>query len=338
MCQVGCGTNEKSHSPCQESDHNYQLHSPSLQLLNCVKNIMCYSFGGRDRGLMTEIFYEFNIMCSFMYLLFAEQGTIFKNYNSIRFFPWKFTEYLLSPEVGFTQCEVIGTPFHQSRGFQRPLQLFTKGENTPSRSAASSTSTPSRTDVTGASRPPVYMPVSISSREVGDDDNDDVGDTVGRVGAAHNVEECNVPAEELVAMGAGGTETLEDQDCVHSRSVDGRFHENVGIRSCVPVIRDSDPPDSDGGITAMSVDKHISNMGSHLIVNEGKDTAFDSGIVFEQVYPDIKSEVGGIVSDTLMGHKEVVSVRVAKVHINSKEFACDGESVKMETNSSSNET
>ena len=285
-----------------------------------------------------KIYYVFNIMCLFMYLLFAEQGTIFKNYNSIRFFPWKFTEYLLSSEVGFTQCEVLGTPFHQSRGFQRPLQLFTKGEISPSRSAASSTSTPSHTIVTGASRPPVYMPVSISSREVGDDDNDDVDDTVGHAGDSQNYEDCNLPAEDLIEVEADGTEKLEGQDCVNSRSVDDRFHENVGIRSCVPVIRDSDPPNSDGGISAMDVGKHISNMGSHLIVNEGKDTTFDSRIMFEQVYPDMKSEVDGIVSDDLVGHKEVVSVRVAKVHIDSEKFTYDGESVKTETNSSSNET
>lgn len=285
-----------------------------------------------------KIFYKFDGMCLFVYLLFAEQGTIFKNYNSIRFFPWKFTEYLLSSEVGFTHFEVIGTPFHQSRGFQRPLQLFTKGEITPFRSAASSTSTPSHTVVTGASRPPVYMPVSISSREVGHDDNDDVDDTVGHAGDAQKYEECNMPAEEHVAMETDGTEKLEGQDCVYSRSVDDCFHKNGGIRSCVPVIRDGDPQNSDGGISAMDVDKHISNMESHLIVNEGKDTAFDSRIVFEQVYPDMKSEVDGTVPDTLMGHKEVVSVRVAKVHIDSEEFACDGESVKTETNSSSNET
>jgi len=277
-------------------------------------------------------------MFIYVYLLFAEQGTIFKNYNSIRFFPWKFTEYLLSSEVGFTHCEVIGTPFHQSRGFQRPLQLFTKGEITPSRSAASSTGTPSHTVVTGASRPPIYMPVSISSKEVGDDDNDDVDDTVERPGDAQNYEERNMPAEEPVAMEADGTEKVEGQDCVYSRSVDDCFHKNGGIRSCVPVIRDSDPQSSDGGISAMDVDKYVSNMESHLIVDEGKDTTFDSRIVFEQVYPDMKSEVDGTVSDTLMGHKEVVSVRVAKVHIDTEEFARDGESVKTETHSSSNET
>lgn len=264
--------------------------------------------------------------------------TIFKNYNSIKFFPWKFTEYLLSSEVGFTQCEVIGTPFHQSKGFQRPIQLFTKGEISPSRSAASSTNTPSHTVLTGASRPPVYMPISISSREVGDDDDDDDDDTVGLKCDDETYEKCNIPAEEFVVMEADSTEKLEVQGCVSGGFVDGHFHKNVVSKSCDPVIRDSGPPDSGGGISALDVENHISNTGSRLIVNEGKDAEFDSRIMCEQVYPGMKSGVDGIVSDNLAGHKEVVSVRVAKVHIDSEKLACGGESVQMETNSSSNET
>jgi hypothetical protein len=181
------------------------------------------------------------------------------------------------------------------------------------------------------------MPVSISSREVGDDDHDD-DDTVGRAGDAKIYGDCNMPAEELVAVETDATEKLEGQDCVDSMSVDGHFHENVGIRPCVPVLRDSDPSNSDGGISVVDVDKCIANIGSHLIVTEGKDTALDGRITCEQAYPDVKSEVDVIVSDNSMGHKEVVSVRVAKVHIDGDEFACDGESVKTATNSSSNET
>jgi hypothetical protein len=285
----------------------------------------------------SKIFSIFNIMFLLIYL-FAEQDTIFKNYNSIKFFPWKFTEYLLSSEVGFTQCEVIGTPFHQSKGFQRPIQLFTKGEISPSRSAASSTNTPSHTVLTGASRPPVYMPISISSREVGDDDDDDDDDTVGLKCDDETYEKCNIPAEEFVVMEADSTEKLEVQGCVSGGFVDGHFHKNVVSKSCDPVIRDSGPPDSGGGISALDVENHISNTGSRLIVNEGKDAEFDSRIMCEQVYPGMKSGVDGIVSDNLAGHKEVVSVRVAKVHIDSEKLACGGESVQMETNSSSNET
>ncbi|KAI4501675.1 hypothetical protein M0802_003010 [Mischocyttarus mexicanus] len=51
---------------------------------------------------------------------------IYKNYQSIEFFPNKFTQYLLSSEVGFSKCEVVSIPPHPSKGFQRPIQLFTK--------------------------------------------------------------------------------------------------------------------------------------------------------------------------------------------------------------------
>lgn len=53
---------------------------------------------------------------------------IFENYQRIQLRPEQFTEYLLSREVGFSTCEVIDTPFNVSKGFRRPIQLFTKGE------------------------------------------------------------------------------------------------------------------------------------------------------------------------------------------------------------------
>ncbi|XP_071050508.1 7SK snRNA methylphosphate capping enzyme-like isoform X3 [Onthophagus taurus] len=57
---------------------------------------------------------------------------IYKNYNSIEFFPEKFTQYLLSPEIGFAKSEILGFPQHHSRGFQRPIQVFTKSTMFPS--------------------------------------------------------------------------------------------------------------------------------------------------------------------------------------------------------------
>ncbi|XP_063236696.1 7SK snRNA methylphosphate capping enzyme bin3-like [Bacillus rossius redtenbacheri] len=57
--------------------------------------------------------------------------TTYSNYHSIKFLPHKFTEYLLSAEVGFSKCEVVGTPFHRSKGFRRPIQLFSKAGATP---------------------------------------------------------------------------------------------------------------------------------------------------------------------------------------------------------------
>lgn len=56
---------------------------------------------------------------------------IYKNYQSIEFRPHKFTQYLLSPEVGFCKCEVVSIPPHPSKGFQRPIHLFTKAGSSP---------------------------------------------------------------------------------------------------------------------------------------------------------------------------------------------------------------
>ncbi|KAH8382009.1 hypothetical protein KR009_001349, partial [Drosophila setifemur] len=49
-----------------------------------------------------------------------------ENYNTIKFRPEHFTEYLLSPEVGFANMELMGTPEHCEAGFKRPIQIFTK--------------------------------------------------------------------------------------------------------------------------------------------------------------------------------------------------------------------
>ncbi|KAF5306161.1 hypothetical protein FQR65_LT07437 [Abscondita terminalis] len=51
---------------------------------------------------------------------------IYKTYNSIQFFPENFTQYLLSNEVGFAKSEILGFPQHQAKGFQRPIQVYTK--------------------------------------------------------------------------------------------------------------------------------------------------------------------------------------------------------------------
>lgn len=54
--------------------------------------------------------------------------TTWKNYQSIQLFPARFSEFLLSTEVGFSKCEVVGAPIHPAKGFQRPIKVFTKGE------------------------------------------------------------------------------------------------------------------------------------------------------------------------------------------------------------------
>ncbi|KAE8620755.1 hypothetical protein XENTR_v10010455 [Xenopus tropicalis] len=51
---------------------------------------------------------------------------IYKNYSKLAFRPEQFTQYLVSPEVGFSSYELIGTPPTHSKGFQRPLYAFHK--------------------------------------------------------------------------------------------------------------------------------------------------------------------------------------------------------------------
>ncbi|KAK3593258.1 hypothetical protein CHS0354_012348 [Potamilus streckersoni] len=53
---------------------------------------------------------------------------IHKNFQSIQLKPDQFKEYLLSKEVGFTSCELKDVPFNVSKGFRRPIMLFTKAE------------------------------------------------------------------------------------------------------------------------------------------------------------------------------------------------------------------
>ncbi|GLV35998.1 uncharacterized protein CBL_09784 [Carabus blaptoides fortunei] len=76
--------------------------------------------------------------------------TIYKNYNSIEFFPEKFTQYLLSSEVGFAKSEIMGQPHHTAKGFQRPIQVFTRSNLSPSHSQRSYSITPSHTVTSGS--------------------------------------------------------------------------------------------------------------------------------------------------------------------------------------------
>ena len=53
-------------------------------------------------------------------------GKIRKNYDSIVFKPNQFVDYLMSEEVGFASYEALGVAENTSRGFQRPVYVFTK--------------------------------------------------------------------------------------------------------------------------------------------------------------------------------------------------------------------
>lgn len=61
----------------------------------------------------------------FLFNLNFPQETIFINYRSIEFFPNKFHEYLLGPEVGFSHSYLLGIPTNINKGFRRPIQVRT---------------------------------------------------------------------------------------------------------------------------------------------------------------------------------------------------------------------
>lgn len=49
--------------------------------------------------------------------------TTLNNYRNIEFFPNKFHEYLLGPEIGFSHSWLLGIPRHLNKGFRRPIQV-----------------------------------------------------------------------------------------------------------------------------------------------------------------------------------------------------------------------
>eukprot|EP00092_Neocalanus_flemingeri_P020387 GFUD01022085.1.p1 GENE.GFUD01022085.1~~GFUD01022085.1.p1 ORF type:complete len:1165 (+),score=332.33 GFUD01022085.1:40-3534(+) len=63
---------------------------------------------------------------------------IFNNFKNIKLKPENFTDFLIH-EVGFSRSEVLALPAHHSKGFQRPLQIFTK---VPPSSNISASTTP----------------------------------------------------------------------------------------------------------------------------------------------------------------------------------------------------
>lgn len=64
----------------------------------------------------------------FFYTKFQER--IFQTFQSIKFFPKEFESFLLN-EVGYTSSKVVGIPAHHSKGFQRPIYVFTKESGRP---------------------------------------------------------------------------------------------------------------------------------------------------------------------------------------------------------------
>ncbi|XP_045161582.2 7SK snRNA methylphosphate capping enzyme-like [Mercenaria mercenaria] len=53
---------------------------------------------------------------------------IFQNFQNIHLRPDQFTDYLLSKEIGFSTCNTVDVPYNASKGFRRPIIVFTKSD------------------------------------------------------------------------------------------------------------------------------------------------------------------------------------------------------------------
>ena len=103
---------------------------------------------------------------------------IFENFKKIKFKPDQFSDYLLH-EVGFNTSETIAVPQHPSKGFQRPLQVFTKLLPLSSRTDSSYTST-SNVEYRISYAPamtPMYGKVTPKTPKAKKEDEDDLQDT-----------------------------------------------------------------------------------------------------------------------------------------------------------------
>lgn len=125
-----------------ESLINYDTQQYDLILCLSVTKWIHLNFG--DTGLKTAFKRMFNHLRPGGKLILEAQNwasykkkkkltdTIFENYQNIEFFPNRFHDYLLSPEIGFSHSYPLGIPRHLSKGFRRPIQLYVKGDFTPS--------------------------------------------------------------------------------------------------------------------------------------------------------------------------------------------------------------
>uniref|UniRef100_A0A0K8TEB8 RNA methyltransferase n=4 Tax=Lygus hesperus TaxID=30085 RepID=A0A0K8TEB8_LYGHE len=125
-----------------ENDVLLELEQPQFDVILCLSVTKWFQLNWGDAGLKRVFQRMFRQLRPGGKLILEAQSyssykrkknlteTIWRNYQSIKLLPNQFTEYLLS-EVGFCKCEVIGSPFHPSKGFQRPIKIFSKSMGSP---------------------------------------------------------------------------------------------------------------------------------------------------------------------------------------------------------------
>ncbi|OWR50394.1 hypothetical protein KGM_213805 [Danaus plexippus plexippus] len=164
--------------PREEVTVGSGMESPQFDLILCLSTTKWLHLNWGDAGLKRAFRRMFADLRPGGKLVLEAQNwasykkkkrltpTIYENFNSIELFPNKFREYLLSPEVGFSKCCILGVPQHASKGFRRPIQLYVKGDFTPSKARWSDAHAPSSHHRPEAEPPrrTVYAPVSPAYR------------------------------------------------------------------------------------------------------------------------------------------------------------------------------
>ncbi|XP_052127581.1 7SK snRNA methylphosphate capping enzyme-like isoform X2 [Frankliniella occidentalis] len=148
-----------------DSDSLLALEQPQFDVILCLSITKWFHLNWGDAGLKRAFRRMYLQLRPGGCLILEPQGwpsynrkkkltaTIWKNYNSIEFFPNQFREYLLSPEVGFSHCRILDIPQHSAKGFRRPITMFVKGDPSPAHSALS-------IDSSTVLRPTVYAQTS----------------------------------------------------------------------------------------------------------------------------------------------------------------------------------
>ncbi|XP_076265365.1 7SK snRNA methylphosphate capping enzyme-like isoform X2 [Rhynchophorus ferrugineus] len=140
--------------------------------------------------------------------------TIYRHYQSIEFFPDKFTEYLLSPAVGFAKSEILGYPQHKSSGFRRPIQIFTKSTMFPSERIEATPSNPVY------SNDSVYQKVVQAGKSESQITNEDCIEHVYTTLLQQSPRYCET-SEDTVEINDGIAKNLDEADKTDSRLVQG---------------------------------------------------------------------------------------------------------------------
>jgi len=121
-----------------ESDETLSIQKQQFDTILCLSLTKWVHLNWGDTGVKTlfkrifsqlrpngKLILEAQPFCSYKKKKKINETT-FHNFNAIRLKPEQFNEYLLSREVGFSQSELIGTPENPSKGFRRPIYVFTK--------------------------------------------------------------------------------------------------------------------------------------------------------------------------------------------------------------------